>query len=121
MICNFVTLTFVAFVGDNTNNGCKKYTAQQIKFHLLKNEPNLINNFMSTQADRAYHFWERNPLTIELYNLEIIYQKLEYIHQNPCTEKWQLSTMPNEYKYSSCNFYYNQIDEFNFLTHINDL
>jgi putative transposase len=98
-----------------------KYTAQQIKFHILKTNEKLLNNFVSTQKDRAFQIWERNPLSVELYNLGIVNQKLEYIHQNPCTEKWKLSESPNEYKYSSCRFYYNQLNEFNFITHINEL
>jgi hypothetical protein len=48
-------------------------------------------------------------------------EKLEYIHQNPCTEKWMLSKFPDDYKYSSCRFYYNQLNEFDFITHINEL
>ena len=98
-----------------------KYTAQQIKFHVLKTDEKLLDNFVSTQKDRAFQIWERNPLSVELYNLNIVNQKLEYIHQNPCTEKWMLSKFPDDYKYSSCRFYYNQFSEFNFITHINDL
>jgi putative transposase len=98
-----------------------KYTAQQIKFNILKKNKMLLNNFVSTQKDRAFQIWERNPLTVELFNLDIVNQKLEYIHNNPCTEKWKLSEYPNEYSYSSCGFYYNQLNEFDFLTHINDL
>ena len=101
MICDGV-------VGDNTNNG-------------WKNNEKLLDNFVSTQKDRAFQIWERNPLSVELYNLNIVNQKLEYIHQNPCTEKWMLSKFPDDYKYSSCRFYYNQFSEFNFITHINDL
>ncbi|MFN8317773.1 MAG: hypothetical protein U0T32_15090 [Chitinophagales bacterium] len=36
---------------------------------------------------------------------EMAYQKLEYIHNNPLAEHWQLATLPEEYYYSSAGFY----------------
>jgi hypothetical protein len=35
----------------------------------------------------------------------IAMQKLEYIHRNPCHEKWSLSAETISYKYSSAAFY----------------
>ena len=32
-------------------------------------------------------------------------EKLNYIHRNPCTEKWQLAENPEDYKYSSASNY----------------
>jgi hypothetical protein len=32
-------------------------------------------------------------------------QKLNYIHNNPCQEKWQLAKAPEEYKHSSAANY----------------
>jgi len=86
-----------------------------MKFHIMKNNPKLLFNFKSTHTDRFYHFREQNLLTIELYNLEKIIQKLECIHQNPCTDKWKLCSVPKDYNYCNCNFYSNGIDKFNFF------
>lgn len=33
-------------------------------------------------------------------------QKLNYIHENPCQEHWQLARSPDEYLYSSAHNYY---------------
>ena len=32
-------------------------------------------------------------------------QKLHYIHNNPCTDRWKLADKPVNYKYSSASFY----------------
>jgi len=38
---------------------------------------------------------------------KFIIQKLNYIHENPCRGKWQLSSDPQGYKHSSASFYIN--------------
>jgi len=45
----------------------------------------------------------------ECYSLEIIKQKLNYIHFNPCTGKWDLADMPENYLHSSAAFYGNGV------------
>lgn len=60
-----------------------KYTAQQIKFHLLEHDKAELETYKVKAADREYQFWERNPLSIELYSEKVFLQKLNYIHQNP--------------------------------------
>ena len=35
------------------------------------------------------------------------YQKLHYIHANPCSGKWQLASTPEKYLHSSASFYAN--------------
>ena len=36
---------------------------------------------------------------------KIIFQKLDYIHNNPCRGKWMLADDPNDYRFSSMEFY----------------
>ncbi|TCC89235.1 hypothetical protein EZ428_16185 [Pedobacter frigiditerrae] len=60
-----------------------KYTAQQLKFNLIANHPNELENFKSSQADRNYHFWGRRPFNATMNSRKILEQKLDYIHQNP--------------------------------------
>ena len=45
-----------------------KYTAQQIKKDMLANHPNNIKEFFVNAKDRKYQFWERNPLSIEIWS-----------------------------------------------------
>ena len=97
-----------------------RYTAHEFKKHLLLNNPNLLEEFISTQSDREYHFWERRSRTIEIVSRKIASQKLDYIHQNPLQKIWKLADEPENYFYSSAKFYLKNEINFPFLTHINE-
>jgi len=51
-------------------------------------------------------------LAIPLFTREVALQKLNYIHNNPLAEHWQLAKDPCEYKYSSSRYY--ELNEKNF-------
>jgi putative transposase len=97
-----------------------KFTAQQIKFDLQKIHPQVLSHFEVNLKDRKYQFWERNPLSIDLFDRKVVEQKLIYIHNNPLQEKWNLAVNPNDYWYSSNRFYETEKDDFGFLTHYMD-
>ena len=90
-----------------------KYTAQNIKFQLLKSNPNELHHYISSQKDRKYHFWERRSYASEIYNRKVLEQKLDYIHFNPV--KANLSNTAEEYKYSSAKFYKEKETDWDFL------
>ncbi|RPI12365.1 MAG: transposase [Ignavibacteriae bacterium] len=94
-----------------------KYTAQQIKLDLESNHPDNLREFYVGAKDRKYQFWERNPLSVELYSQKVIEQKINYIHFNPISEKWKLCKYITDYKYSSASFYWMESEEWDFLTH----
>jgi len=94
-----------------------KFTAQQIKWLIKKQNRPLLEDFRVATSDREYQIWERNPLKINLYYATILVQKMNYIHANPIQDRWALSSTPEEYKYSSARFYEQGIDEWGFLTH----
>ncbi len=98
-----------------------KFTAQSIKKDLSDNNLNILNNFYVGLKDRKYQFWQRNPLTIELYTEKVTQQKIDYIHYNPVSVKWRLCNIPQEYKYSSAKFYFDEIKDWDFLTHYNKI
>lgn len=54
--------------------------------------------------------------TTEIYTEKIFTQKLDYIHKNPVSGKWNLVTNPLDYFYSSIRFYELNQDDFGFLT-----
>lgn len=56
----------------------------------------------------------------ECYSREFIFQKLEYIHHNPVSKKWQLVDDFTDYEYSSASFYEKGIKKYENLLHIND-
>jgi REP element-mobilizing transposase RayT len=45
----------------------------------------------------------------ECFSKKFILQKLDYIHWNPCTGKWNLTDHPENYMHSSAGFYYKGI------------
>jgi putative transposase len=101
---------------ESVGSSFAKFTAHRFKRILQLSNPDLLNDFISTKRDRNYQFWKRDPLAIPLSTLSIFEQKQAYIHNNPIQEKWKLSNSPEEYRWSSAQFYKTGYDEFNFLT-----
>ena len=100
---------------ENVQRDFLKFTSQQIIKDLEKNHPLVLEKFKVDAKDRAYQVWERNALTVDIYSREVLEQKLDYIHNNPVQEKWQLSAEAEDYKYSSIRFYENESTEWEFL------
>ena len=97
-----------------------KWTARQLIAWMRVHKPLLLEEFRVNGADRAIQIWERNPLPIELYSEEVIWQKLEYIHNNPCQVNWRLSALPELYHFSSAQYYLLNKDTWGFITHIQE-
>ncbi len=92
-----------------------KYTAQQIKRSLIKNNSDTLAGFKVNKYDREYQIWKREPLSIELITESMFIQKLEYIHYNPVSAG--LCKIPEEYYYSSAKFYLDGTNSFEMLKH----
>jgi len=97
-----------------------RFTAQKIKFYLRDNSPEKLEDFLVNKRDRQYQIWQRKPLSTELHSRKIIEQKLDYTHNNPVQGKWMLAESPLHYPWSSFNFYEEENDRFDFLTHYMD-
>ncbi|WP_205942973.1 transposase [Pedobacter frigidisoli] len=89
-----------------------KYTAHEFK--KLLNDEELIS-YRVNLANKNYEFWQRDSLATHLYSPDVAYQKLDYLHNNPTTERWQLADEPSNYLYSSASFYENNETRFKFL------
>jgi hypothetical protein len=98
-----------------------KYTAQQIRFNLIKNNNSLIDELVVNSKDRKIQVWERNGLSFQLNKGHTTLQKFDYIHINPIKEKWKLAEIPEDYFYSSAKFYKTELDDFDMLTHISEV
>ncbi|MFH1745123.1 MAG: transposase [bacterium] len=95
----------------------KRFLTYEIIMLLERSQGDNLLNFFKINArtkNRARHkvFKDRyDSLLIE--SQEFFLQKLNYIHKNPCQEKWQLAKSPEDYKYlsasnySNCGGYYN--------------
>ncbi len=57
------------------------------------------------KRNKKHEVWEDSFDWKECISNEFIEQKLNYIHENPCREKWQLAEEPASYSYSSALFY----------------
>ena len=95
-----------------------KYTAQQIKKDMIRHHADELTTFLVNAKDRKYQFWERNPLSIEIWSEKTLIQKLKYMHENPV--RAGLCRFPADYKYSSAFLYHTGIDNWGFLTHLRD-
>ena len=80
-----------------------KYTAQLIKKDMMKHHPDELKEFLVNAKDRKYQFWERNPLSVEIWSEKGLLQKLKYIHENPV--RAGICKYPDDYKYSSVLLY----------------
>jgi REP element-mobilizing transposase RayT len=56
----------------------------------------------------------------QCYSRKFINQKLNYIHSNPVSKRWQLVQDFADYEYSSASFYEKGIKKYEGLVHIND-
>ena len=97
-----------------------KFTGQKIKFDLQDHHPQVLEKFLVQSKDRKYQIWERNPRIFDIYHIEILEQKLNYIHNNPLQAHWMLAEKPEDYYFSSARFYFTGCDDFGFLTHYKD-
>jgi putative transposase len=100
-----------------TQGSLLKFTSKKILNDMTEQEK---IKYKVDASDRIYQIWERDPLWINCFNMSVLEQKLNYIHQNPCVQKWSLASEPSFYKYSSAQFYESGVDRFDLLTNIYD-
>ena len=72
------------------------------------------------ETTRKQRYWKRDSLAIQIMNREMAQQKIEYIHNNPLQEHWNLVAEPELYYYSSAYDYVNNFSRFTFLYHYFD-
>lgn len=105
---------------ETTQGAFLKYTAHEFKKLLLKEGNEKLNAYKVSASNKKYEFWQRDSLAIHLYTKEVAYQKLVYIHYNPCSGKRIIVNDPCDYKYSSAKYYELGIKQFNFLKDLRD-
>lgn len=72
-----------------------------------ENKIELIDNLKQNATkdkDRKHRIWN-DPLDKYVLNERMLWQKVEYIHNNPCQKGWYLVDGRADYKYSSACFY----------------
>ncbi len=90
-----------------------KYTAHEFLKKLKMKEKSRM--YEVNAANKKHELWQRDSLSVEIYNKEVAMQKLQYKYFNPLSGKWKHSKDDLDYHYSSAKFYETGIDEFGFL------
>lgn len=83
------------------------YTAHEILCRLkVDNKQDLLKFFQKERRDIRHHhsIWQ-DIQAKNIYSLEVLFQKLEYIHNNPINKEWNLAKDRADYLYSSACFY----------------
>ena len=82
---------------------------------LQKEGGNKLGSYAIDAENKKYEFWQRDSLAVPLFTREVALQKLNYLHNNPLAEHWNLVKDPCDYKYSSAQYYENDEKNFPFL------
>jgi len=93
-----------AFERSKVQQSFLMFTSQKMKFKLIDTNDNNLETYKVQASDREYQFWERNPLSKDLWSRPVFIQKLNYMHNNPTQLYWKLCRFPEEYKHSSFRF-----------------
>ena len=90
----------------------KRFMAYQIIDNLKKQGNTIILNQLAAgvnvsdkQRGKKHEVFTDSFDIKECLSMDFINQKLNYIHFNPCTGKWQLADCPENYLHSSAGFY----------------
>ena len=105
----------------------KKFTSKQLLAAIQANEHESRKAWMlhifqkageANGRNTTCQFWRQDNQPKECFTPAFTAQKIDYIHNNPVSGKWQLASTADAYRFSSAAFYHTGLDEFGFLTHI---
>ena len=86
-----------------------KFNGHQFKKILTDKYPAWLEDFKVEAVNRQYQFWQRDTLAFPLFSKSVINQKIDYIHLNPVSGKWQLASSSVAYRFSSAAFYDHEV------------
>jgi len=101
---------------ESPNASFLKFTGHELFKHLKDERKHSL--YKVEKMNKEHEIWQRDPLATEIVTLAVAKQKMDYIHFNPVSGKWNLSKDDITYYFSSARFYETGIDDFGFL---NDL
>ncbi len=85
---------------------------------------NILNQSVSITErlrNKKHELWERSFDWKQCISRKFMEQKLNYMHQNPCVEKWNLAHKPEDYIHSSAKYYIEGIHAFYPITNYLEL
>ncbi len=85
----------------------KRHTARQIIRQLSSEQDvGLLTKLEqpTTYKEQKYQVWEEGYDARDIFSVNFLRQKMDYIHWNPCQPAWSLAKLPEEYLWSSAGF-----------------
>ena len=86
----------------------KKFTARQIHRQIQAEKDTQMLMFVREQGiphQQEYKVWESGYDARDVFSMEFLQQKMDYIHSNPCQPQWNLVDVPEAYLWSTERFY----------------
>lgn len=90
----------------------KRFMAYEIIKRLKESNDTEILTVISNSVEsvrkrckKQHDVWELSFDWKRCENEKFVYQKLDYIHNNPCKGKWNLCSSPGDYVHSSARYY----------------
>ncbi len=86
----------------------KKFTARQIYRQFSAEGNNRVLDVLKKEGEKVkqeYKVWEDGYDARDVFSVEFLQQKTDYIHHNPCQPQWKLVETPEEYLWSTAGFY----------------
>lgn len=106
----------------------KRFMAYEIIKRLEEQKENTLLNLLhggvkkrEAKKGQVHKVFEESFDAKECYSEEFIFQKLEYIHYNPVSKKWNLVNDFSDYEHSSASFYVKGIKKYENIVHIKDV
>jgi REP element-mobilizing transposase RayT len=89
----------------------KRFQAYDIIDYLTEDRNEELLSLFSKAADKSkdslHKVFEDRYDSKQMMNADLFKEKLNYIHNNPCTSKWKLAERPEDYRHSSASNYIN--------------
>ena len=90
----------------DTMRDLKKYTSFRIRQEIDQKNPDLFEQLRYVHREQLFKVWEDRFHDVWIGGRKVLETKLDYIHNNPLQVQWNLCQLPEQYRYSSAAFYW---------------
>lgn len=106
----------------------KRFIAYEIIKRLYRNHQTALLEQLACDVSKnerkkgqVHKVFEDSFEAKECFSKEFTYQKLDYLHHNPVSKRWQLVNDFADYEHSSAAFYEKGIKRYRRIVHINEV
>jgi len=106
---HIITLFSKEYTLSDVMRDFKKFTARQIYRHYQAEGNKKVMEILRGEGERVkqeYKVWEDGYDARDVFSVEFLQQKMDYIHHNPCQPQWKLAGSPEEYMWSTAAYYF---------------